>query len=84
MNQMKSQPRVILFTTPSCSWCARVKQYLREHRVRFRDIDVTRDASAASDLARRGIRGVPVLLINNRTVVGFNKPEINRLLDIRG
>jgi len=83
MDPVKKQPKVIVFTSPTCSWCNAVKRYLREHHIRFRDIDVSRDANAARDLARRGHRGVPVLLINNRPVVGFNKPEINRLLGIR-
>ncbi len=84
MEKIDKQPRVIVFTTPTCSWCNTVKRYLREKHVRFRDIDVSRDANAAKDLERRGIRGVPVLLINNRPIVGFNKPEINRLIGIRG
>jgi glutaredoxin len=47
-------------------------------------VDITRDQRAAQDMIRRsGQQGVPVTLINNRPVVGFNKNEINRLLDIR-
>ncbi len=83
MNNPKSQPKVIIFTTPTCSWCNRVKSYLHQHRVRFKDIDVTRDASAARDLERRGHRGVPVLFIGSQTVVGFDQEKINRLLGIR-
>jgi len=79
----QSQPRVIVFTGPSCPWCAAVKRYLREKRIRFREVDVSRDSSAARDLARRGYTGVPVVFINNRPVVGFNKAEIDRLLGIR-
>lgn len=82
MNKTTTQPRVIIFTTPTCSWCGRVKSYLRQHRIRFKDIDVTRDASAARDLERRGHRGVPVLFIGSQTVVGFDQAKINRLLDI--
>ena len=52
-------------------------------RIRFREVDVSRDSSAARDLARRGYTGVPVVFINNRPVVGFNKAEIDRLLGIR-
>jgi len=83
MNKPKVQRRVIIFTSSTCPWCEKVKRYLREKRIRFREIDVTRDANAARDLARRGHRGVPVVFINNRPVVGFNKPEIDRLLGIR-
>lgn len=84
MADIKKQPRVIIFTTPTCTWCNAVKQYLREHRIRFKDIDVTRDRNAARDLERRGHRGVPVLFIGSRTVVGFDKAKINKLLGIRG
>ncbi len=84
MEMKKKQPRVVVFTTPTCTWCNAVKKYLRQHKIRFKDIDVTRDRNAARDLERRGHRGVPVLFIGSKTIVGFNRDEINRLLGIRG
>lgn len=80
----KSAPRIIVFSTPSCPWCNKVKRYLREKGFRFRDVDVSKDERAAKDVVRRtGQMGVPVILINNRPIVGFNKAEIDRLLNIR-
>ncbi len=76
--------RVIVFSTPTCAWCRRTKQYLRENRISFKEVDVSRDRHAAMDIMRRtGQTGVPVVLIDNRPVVGFNKPLINRLLGIK-
>ena len=80
-----SQPKVIIFTTPTCSFCTTAKRYFREHKIRFRDIDVSRDQKSAMDMQRKtGQTGVPVILINNRPIVGFDKPKINRLLNIKG
>jgi glutaredoxin-like YruB-family protein len=80
----KRQPTVVVFTTPTCSWCRVVKQHLKKHKIRFKEIDVTKDERAARDMVRRtGQQGVPVTLIRNRPIVGFKKEEINRLLDIR-
>lgn len=77
--------RVLIFTTPSCPWCRRAKAYLRDQRVPFREVDVSRDASAARDLARRsGQMGVPVIEIDGRPIVGFDRPQIDRLLGLRG
>ncbi len=77
------QHRVIVFTTPSCPWCNKAKAYLRERRVPFREIDVARDAAAARDLVRRtGQMGVPVVEIDGRPVVGFDRPQIDRLLGL--
>jgi glutaredoxin 3 len=73
--------RVLVFTTPSCPWCVRAKQYLRQRNVRFREVDVSRDPAAARDLVRRtGQMGVPVIEIDGRPIVGFDKSQIDRLL----
>ncbi len=79
-----SQPKVIVFSTPTCSYCNLAKRYFREKKIRFRDVDVSRDQRAAQDMQRRtGQTGVPVILINNRSIVGFDKPKINKLLGIK-
>lgn len=75
--------RIIVFTTPRCSWCRKVKSYLRKNRVRFKDVDITKDERAARDIVRKtGQKGVPVTLVNNRPVIGFDKKKLDRLLDI--
>ena len=81
--QRPRQPKVVLFTGASCPWCTRVKDYLRENGIRFREVDASKDPRAQKELERRKIRGVPVLLIKNRAIVGFDKPKIDRLLGIK-
>jgi glutaredoxin 3 len=77
-------PRIIVFSTPACGWCRKVKTYLKEKGFRFRDVDISKDPKAAQDVVRKtGQTGVPVILINNRPIVGFNKGEIDRYLKIR-
>jgi len=72
--------RVLVFTTPSCPWCQRAKSYLHERRVQFREVNVSRDPSAARDLVRRtGQMGVPVIEIDGHPVVGFDRTQIDRL-----
>ena len=79
-----TQPKVIIFTTPTCSFCNAAKRYFREKKIKFRDIDVSQDRRAAMDMQRRtGSTGVPVILINNRPIVGFDKPKINKMLNIK-
>lgn len=84
MSEEKKQPKVVVFSTPSCPWCSRVKSYLRQRGIRFKDIDVSRDRAAARDMVRRsGQMGVPVLLIGSRPIIGFNKSLIDRLLGLK-
>jgi glutaredoxin-like YruB-family protein len=79
-----SQPKVIIFTTPTCSFCNAAKRYFREKNIRFTEVDISRDQKAAIDLYRRtGQMGVPVILINNRPIVGFDVNKINQMLNIK-
>ncbi|MBI2332492.1 MAG: NrdH-redoxin [Chloroflexi bacterium] len=80
----KVQPKVVVFSTPTCSFCNMAKSYFREKGIRFTDIDVSHDQAAASDMVRRsGQMGVPVIDIGGKIVVGFNRPQINSLLGIQ-
>ena len=84
METHKAAPRIVVFSTPHCSWCTKVKRYLKEKKFRFRDIDISKDDKAANDVVRRtGQMGVPVILINNRPIIGFNKKEIDKALNIK-
>jgi glutaredoxin len=63
----------------------RVKNYLRQNHIAFKEVDVGRDQRAAMDLVRRtGQQGVPQLDINGTWVVGFDKAKIDRLLGLSG
>ncbi|MGQ9490822.1 MAG: glutaredoxin domain-containing protein [Anaerolineae bacterium] len=81
---IQNQPRVIVFSTPTCSFCNAVKSYFRQKKVKFRDVDVSRDAAAARDMVRRsGQQGVPVIDIGGQIVVGFDRAKIDRLLNLK-
>ncbi len=73
--------QVLLFSTASCSWCKRAKRYLKENRVRFKEIDIERDPKTAQDLVKKtGQTGVLVIKIGSRWIVGFDQPHIEREL----
>lgn len=83
MTDTKPQPRVIVFSTPTCSFCNTTKKYLRGKGIKFKDVDVSRDMAAARDMVRRsGQQGVPVIDIGGKIVVGFDQPKIDRYLGI--
>ncbi|MCD6233684.1 MAG: glutathione S-transferase N-terminal domain-containing protein [Candidatus Marinimicrobia bacterium] len=78
------QKRVIVFTTPTCTYCKQVKRYLMEKKIRFKEVDVSRNTKAAQDMMRKsGQQGVPQLWINNRPIVGFDRPKINKMLNLK-
>jgi glutaredoxin 3 len=82
--EQKTQPKVIIFTTPTCRYCVIAKRYFREKNIKFTDVDISRDQRAAEDMKRRtGQQGVPVIMIANKPIVGFDKIKINKMLNIK-
>lgn len=80
-----SNKRVIVFSTPTCSWCRKLKSYLKKNKIRFKDINVAKNQKAAKDMMRKsGQKGVPQMWINNKPIVGFDKNKIDNLLNIGG
>ncbi len=79
----ETRKNVVVYSTPSCSWCATLKTHLRKHGIPFRDVDVSRDQRMAEELVRRsGQQGVPQTEINGQIVVGFDRERINKMLGI--
>lgn len=84
MIPMATPARVVVFSTPTCPHCVNVKRYLKEKGIRFKDVDVSRDSRAATEMVRKtGQQGVPQLWINNRPVVGFDRARIDTLLNLK-
>jgi glutaredoxin-like YruB-family protein len=74
---------IIVYSTPSCPWCIRVKQYLKENNILFLDWDVGVDKVAADEMVKKsGQMGVPVLDIDGQIIVGFDKEKIKLALGI--
>ena len=77
------QKNVVVYVSDTCSWCTRVKAYLRKRGVRFKEINVSRDPSQAQALRNKtGQTGVPQLDIEGQYVVGFDKQKIDTILGL--
>lgn len=74
---------VMVYSTPTCTWCHAVKAHLQSHQIAFTEVDVSVDVAKAREMATKsGQYGVPVLDIDGEIVVGFDRARINALLEI--
>lgn len=74
---------VIVYSSPLCAPCERLKEYLRSRGVAFRVVDVMMDEDAAEWLESRNIRTTPVLSVDGELLVGFQREMVDRLLGSR-
>ncbi len=76
---------VKVYSTPTCPWCIRVKQFLKEKNVQFEDIDVSVNHQAAHEMIEKsGQSGVPVVDIDGKIIIGFDKTAIVNALKLNG
>jgi glutaredoxin-like YruB-family protein len=70
--------KVKVYSTPTCPWCQKVKEYLSEKKIEFDNIDVSKDEKARNDMIEKsGQMGVPVVDIKGKIIVGFDKDAID-------
>ena len=70
-----------IYSTPACPYCVLAKNYLKQKGAAFEDVDVSRDNAAAQEMIdKSGQMGVPVLEINGKIIVGFDKKAIDEAL----
>ncbi len=75
--------KVLVYSTQSCPYCIRLKQFLSENNISYVDYDVGRDNQKAEEMAAKsGQMGVPVLDIDGKIIVGFDRDEIKQVLGI--
>ena len=72
---------VKIYSTPTCPWCKKVKEYLSSKSIDFEDVDVASDEGARNEMVEKsGQMGVPVLDIDGKIIVGFDQEAINEAL----
>lgn len=78
------KPKVKIYTTPTCPYCMMAKNYLKRLGVEFEEVNVAENREAAIEMIEKsGQMGVPVIDIDGKIIVGFDREAIDRALGIR-
>ena len=73
--------KVVIYSTPTCPYCKRAKDYLSRKGIPYTDINVAQDREKTKEMIQKsGQLGVPVITIDNEVVLGFNESLLDKLL----
>ena len=76
--------KVIVYSTSTCPYCAMAKNFLTENKIPFENIDVGKDREAAKLMIQKsGQMGVPVIDIDGKIIIGFDKSAITKELGLK-
>jgi len=80
---MENQKEVIVYSTPTCPYCVMVKAFLKEKGIDYRDIDAATDEESAREMVEKtGQMGVPVVMIGETVIIGFDQEAIIKTLGL--
>ncbi|MEM7813542.1 MAG: Uxx-star family glutaredoxin-like (seleno)protein [Candidatus Aenigmatarchaeota archaeon] len=77
-------PEIKVYTTTYCPYCTLAKDWLKKHGMKFTEVNVENDEAAAKEMVKKsGQRGVPVIEIDGKIVVGFDKVALAKILGVK-
>lgn len=73
-------PKVVVFTSNTWPHCFTAKDYLSEKGINYEEKNVSSDMNARKELMSMGYMGVPIIMVDDTVVEGFNKSKLDELL----
>jgi glutaredoxin-like YruB-family protein len=71
-----------VFTTPTCPYCTKVKDWLEENGYEFEEHNVAEDKQKAKEMIKEtGQKGVPQTFVGDEAVVGFQPQKIQEAIE---
>ena len=75
---------VTVFSTSTCPWCVKVKEFLKQNNVKYTEKNVGEDQEAADYMVdKTGQMGVPVTEIDGKFIVGFDVGSLKKALGLK-
>ena len=75
---------ITIYRTQTCPWCHKTEEFFKKYNIKYKAIDVGKDAKAAHDMIEKsGQQGVPVIDIDGQIIVGYDELALRKALKIR-
>ena len=76
-------PKVKVYTTISCPWCVKTKEFLKANNIKYQEANIGEDEKARNEMFEKsGQFGVPVTDVNGTIIVGYDKESLKKALHI--
>lgn len=73
-----------VYSTESCPWCVKAKQYLKSKNIEYIEVNVGEDMEGREEMIKlSGQMGVPVISIDGKIIVGFDKMAIDEAINTK-
>jgi glutaredoxin 3 len=74
--------KVEIYTSNSCGYCHMAKDFFKENNIEYIEHNISEDSEAKKILIKKGYRSVPVIDINGKEMMGFDKEKVVAMLGL--
>lgn len=72
--------KVEIYTTPSCKFCTRAKEYMKENDIKYKDYNIREDEDKRQEMIEKsGAMSVPVIVMGDEVMVGFEEDKFEEM-----
>ena len=79
VTQRKKSKSVVMYSTSWCGYCKKAARHFRKNGIPFIEHDIEKSAKAAREYKKLNGRGVPLILIGDQRMSGFDARTFNRI-----
>ena len=75
--------KVVVYTSPTCTYCHIVEIFLKKNNIAFEEIDITKDKKAKEEVFKKtGYSTIPITLVGKEYVLGWDREKLKKLLGL--
>ena len=79
----EGQKNVTIYSTPTCAFCNMAKEFFKANNIAYTENNVATDAEKRNEMIEKsGQMGVPVIIIGEEMVIGFDEAKVRSLLEL--
>jgi glutaredoxin 3 len=79
-----AEKQVKVYSTPTCPWCKKAKQFLDANGIKYQDLNVAEDKTARDEMINTTHQmAVPTIAVDGEYVIGYNEKSLKEKLGIK-
>ena len=79
ITKRKTSKSVVMYSTSWCGYCKKAARHFRQKKIPFTEYDIEKSARAEAEYKKLKGRGVPVILIDDQRMNGFDAGTFDKI-----
>lgn len=74
------EPKIVMYATQTCGYCAKARQYFKARGLQWDERDIEASAQAMQEWKALNGQGTPLILVGEEKISGFHQARLDAAL----